>query len=341
MSGGVWVVPVGEKTDAVVDEAHRVAELLGEVGDRPPVVVVGFGDPEAAAYESVPPDEAVGLVAETGAVRTSAATVTDRVRALAELAAERDPAVILTESTPDGDDLMTGFAGQVGGACVTNCLVRVRDGELLAGRRVYEGRAYAELDVDGTPALSVHTETLGTPEQRPSGPPETTTREIDGTGDGGVRHLTELEIPERDLSRAQTIVAGGRGLGGPDGFEPVRDLADAVGGALGASRPPADEGWVPYDRQIGVTGKEIEPELYVPCAISGDPYHMRSVTAEHLVPINRDSEARIFDFADLGIAGDVFEYAPAIAAAIRDARQQDSDQQSAVPDGGESEVQDD
>jgi electron transfer flavoprotein alpha subunit len=336
MTGGVWVVRVGDDTDAVVDEAHRIADLLGETGSRPPVVAVGFGDPESAADDRVPPDEAVGIVAGDRSLRTSAATVAGRAAALADLAAERDPVAVLAESTPDGDDLVAALSERIGGACVTDCLVRVREGELLAGRGVYEGRAYAEIDVEGTPALSVSTEALGTPDDRPADPPETTRHDVTLDGDRRIRHLAELEIPERDLSRAQVIVAGGRGLGGPDGFEPVRDLADAVGGALGSSRPPADDGWVPYDRQIGVTGKEIEPELYVPCAISGDPYHMRSVTADHLIPINRDPEARIFDFADLGVVGDVFEVAPAIADAVREARQQE-EQQSTVADGGTAE----
>jgi electron transfer flavoprotein alpha subunit len=335
MTGGVWVVPVGDDTDAVVDEAHRIADLLSETGPRPPVVAVGFGDPESAAYDHVPPDEAVGIVARDRSLRASAATVAGRAAALTDLAAERDPVLVLAESTPDGDDLVAALSERIGGACVTDCLVRVREGELLAGREVYEGRAYAEIEVGGTPALSVSTGVLGTPDDRDVGP-ETTRYEGAPDGDRRIRHLAELDIPERDLSRAQAIVAGGRGLGGPDGFEPVRDLADAVGGALGSSRPPADDGWVPYDRQIGVTGTEIEPELYVPCAISGDPYHMRSVTADHLIPINRDPEARIFDFADLGVVGDVFEVAPAIADAVRAARQQD-EQRSTVADGGTAE----
>jgi electron transfer flavoprotein alpha subunit len=334
MTGGVWVVSVGDNTDAIIDEAHRIADLLGEDRPRPPVVAVGFGDPEMSAYDRVPPDEAVGIVAEGQSLQTSAATVDARAGALADLAAERDPAAVLTESTPDGDDIVAALSGRIDGACVTDCLVRVRDGELLAGRRVYEGRAYAEIDVDGTPSLSVHTASLGTPDERPAVPPETSRHEVTLDGHPGIRQVAELEIPERDLSRAQVIVAGGRGLGSPDGFEPVRDLADAVGGALGSSRPPADDGWVPYDRQIGVTGKEIEPELYIPCAISGDPYHMRSVTADHLIPINSDPEARIFGFADLGIVGDVFEIAPVIADAVREAAKPEGEQKSTVADGG-------
>jgi electron transfer flavoprotein alpha subunit len=316
----LWVVPVGDGTDAVLDEAHRVADLLGETDNRPPVVAVTFAGTDRESYDAVPPDEVLALEPAQGSFGAGAATVGDRVTALSHVADEREPRAVLAASRPDGDDLVARLAARLGGACVTDCLVRVRDGEVLAGRAVYEGRAYAEYDFEATPTLSVNAEALGTPETRPSEPPETTRFEVPlDVAQGAVRHVATLDIPEQDLARAQVIVAGGKGLGGPEGFEPVRDLADAVGGAVGASRPPADEGWVEYDRQVGVTGKEIAPELYVPVAISGDPYHMRSVTAEHLIPINTDPSARIFKFASLGIVGDAFEYAPTIAARIREA----------------------
>jgi len=293
----LWVVPVGDGTDAVLDEAHRVADLLGETDNRPPVVAVTFAGTDRESYDAVPPDEVLALEPAQGSFGAGAATVGDRVTALSHVADEREPRAVLAASTPDGDDLVARLAARLGGACVTDCLVRVRDGEVLAGRAVYEGRAYAEYDFEATPTLSVNAEALGTPETRPSEPPETTRFEVPlDVAQGAVRHVATLDIPEQDLARAQVIVAGGKGLGGPEGFEPVRDLADAVGGAVGASRPPADEGWVEYD-----------------------PYHMRSVTAEHLIPINTDPSARIFKFASLGIVGDAFEYVPTIAARIREA----------------------
>jgi electron transfer flavoprotein alpha subunit len=335
MTGDIWVVPTGDNVDAVIEEAHRIADLLGENNVRPPVVAVGFEAFDAETYEDVPPDEVVTIVADKISFKKSAASVGDRVAALADLAYQREPTAVLTESTPDGDDIVAELSAQIDGSCVTDCLVRVSEDNLLAGTQVYSGRAYAEINLDTTPTLSLNTEALGTPEERQSGAPETTRYEVRLDTDRRVRHLVDLEIPEQDLSRAQVIVAGGRGLKNSEGFEPVRDLADAVGGALGASRPPADNGWVEYDRQIGVTGKEIEPELYIACAISGDPYHMRSVTADHMIPINNDPEARIFDFADLGIVGDTFDYAPAIAEAVREAQKEAGTQQSTVADGGQ------
>ena len=155
--------------------------------------------------------------------------------------------------------------------------------------------------------MTLNTEALGTPPELPAGSPEERTVEVTVGSDDRIRHVETFEVPEEDLAKARRIVAGGFGLGTPDGFDLVRELADTLGAAVGASRPPSDEGWIPYDRQIGVTGKEIDVELYLPVAISGDSYHMRSVNAEYLIPINTDPEARIFNFADIGIVGDAYE----------------------------------
>jgi len=334
MTGGIWVVTGGGDDGKILDEAHRVAGLLGESEDRPAVVAISFeGTDDAEAIEAASPDEVVRFQAETGDLPPGAASTADRVGALAALADERDPRAVLTESTPDGDDLVARLAHRIGGGCVTDCLLRVREDRLLAGRVVYEGRAYGEFAFEnGLPVVSVTTDVLGTPTAR-DGEPTTTERSLSVAG-SGIEHVETLDIPEQDLSKAQTIVAGGQGLGSADGFGTIEELADAIGGAVGSSRPPADDGWVPYDRQIGVTGKEIDTELYVACAISGDPYHMRSVTSEHLLAINTDPDARIFNFADLGIVGDVYEYGPALADAIRDARDEGAAPEAVETDGG-------
>jgi electron transfer flavoprotein alpha subunit len=346
MTGSLLIVP-DEADVALVDEARRLAEQLADEGGapasapdadadlnadadpgssdapdgRPTVVAValdGVVDPAAIADSA--PDEVVHLVRSAGAFATGAAGVSVRAAALASLVADEHPTAVLLPDSPDGDDLAAATARRVRGGCVTDCLLRVRDGELLAGRAAYGGRAYAEISFEGgPPVVTLNTEALGSPASAPAASPRERTVEVSVEDGSGVRRLGVVDVPEQDLSRARRIVAGGYGLGGPDGFEVVEDLADALGAAVGASRPPADEKWVPYDRQIGVTGKEIDVELYVPLAISGDSYHMRSVNADTLVPINTDPDARIFTFADLGVVGDAYEYAPAVAAAIRQA----------------------
>ncbi len=315
MTDELWVIATGDQLGTLIAEAHRLADRLETTGDRPTVLAVGFGA-DGLPERTVRPDDAAVLVPTDAEFGSGATAVRPRVDALAWLARNRSPRVVLAEHTPDGDDIVSRLGTRLGGSCVTGCLVRIREDELLAGRPAYEGRAYAEFNCDPPAVLSVDTEPLDTP--RSTQPlPEPTQYEtpIEATNPN-MKQGEVLSIPEQDLSRARRVVAGGRGLGGPAGFEPIRELQAALGATLGASRPPADDGWVAYDRQIGVTGTAIDPELYVACAISGDPYHLRSVSAEHLIAINTDPDARIFDVANLGIVGDATEIAPAIADAV-------------------------
>ena len=341
MTGAILIVPESDDV-ALLEEAHRLAEELAETdGDSPAVVAVAFEglvDPDELA--SANPDEVVHVVRD-GDEQFAAGAAGVRARAEALVAVADDPRVVLLPDTADGADLAAATARRLRSGCVTDCLLRVRDGELTAGRQAYGGRAYAELSFEGgPPVVTLNTEALGSPAAPPTGSPSVREVEVGVADDDRLRHVETFDVPEADLAKARRIVAGGFGLGGPDGFEVIEDLADAVGAAVGASRPPSDEGWVAYDRQIGVTGKEIDVELYVPCAISGDSYHMRSVNAEYLIPINSDPDARIFNFADIGIVGDAYEYAPALANAIRDAKAEaesepGTGETEAVGDGGE------
>jgi len=120
------------------------------------------------------------------------------------------------------------------------------------------------------------------------------------------------------IEEARIIVAGGRGVGGPDGFRVVEELADVLGGAVGATRAAVDAGWIPYAQQIGQTGKIVKPALYVALGISGAIQHKVGMqTADTIVAVNRDPDAPIAEFADLLVVGDLFEVVPAIVAALR------------------------
>jgi electron transfer flavoprotein alpha subunit len=237
---------------------------------------------------------------------------------LVRLAQEHQPAVFLIGASNRGRELAPYVAAKLGVGLAADCTeIGVDGGSLVATRPALAGNVMAKIAYgDARPQMA----TL----RRRVFPP----LEPDASRDGQVitasAVLAEDDIAtkviefvaqegEVNLTDANIIVSGGRGVGGPEGFEPVRALADALGAAMGASRAAVDAGWIPYAHQVGQTGKTVQPDLYIAAGISGAIQHLAGMkTSKVIVAINKDTEAPIFKVASYGVVGDLFKIVPAL-----------------------------
>ena len=231
--------------------------------------------------------------------------------------------VILLSNTPSGWDVAPRIAAGLDAGFVSDCSdVADEAGTLVFKRRIFNGRLDAQVRVKSDVIVAT---------MQPGA-----TEPFDGSSDGSVTKLEvsltsdkakfiEIKIPETtgaDLSKADIIVSGGRGMGAAEKFnEVLQPLADALGGAVGASRPVVDAGWLPHQYQVGSSGQIVAPKLYIAAGISGAIQHLVGMKGSNfIIAINKDPDAPIFEVADLGAVGDLFEIVPALTKAVQQAK---------------------
>ena len=239
--------------------------------------------------------------------------------ALVAAAAKVEPRVIVLAATVAGKELGAWCAARLGRGLVADAVEAHMDGEVLVARKpTYAGKAQATIGVAGPAVLSVRPNAVP-----PVAHARDAAREVLEVAVPAARiALDRIEAPtshQIELTEADVIVSGGRGVGGADRWQVILDLADALGAAHGASRAVCDAGWRPHAEQVGQTGKTVAPKLYVACGISGAIQHLAGMSSSKvIVAINKDAEAPIFKVADYGIVGDLHEVAPLLTAAARE-----------------------
>ena len=246
--------------------------------------------------------------------------------ALETLCKEASPRVVLIARTDTGRELGPRLAFRLGVGMAQDCLEVSMDAaekRLLANRPVYGGNAIAVVSCDQTPQIAaIRPKAYEPAEADPSRQGEIISFPVELDASQARTQVVDTVLEEAEgvkLEDARIVISGGRGLGGPEPFAHLEELAKIMGGTVGASRAAVDSGWVPSSYQVGLTGKTITPDLYITVAISGASQHMAGCSgAKVIVAINKDAEANIFKEARYGVVGDWETVLPALTEAIRE-----------------------
>jgi electron transfer flavoprotein alpha subunit len=293
-------------------ELLTIARRLGE----PSAVFVGSGF-----------DAAKDTLAKFGAekvYRVEAPEVTQylvvpQAELLAQLVSEKSPAAVLVSSSTEGKEIAARLAIKTGSGIITDAVdVQAADGGVRTTQSVFAGSYTVEATVtQGTPIIAVKPNSA-TPEEAPAAAADEV---VDFTPSDAAKGATITDTKPKaasgrpELTEAAIVVSGGRGTGGD--FSKVEAFADALGAAVGASRAAVDAGWYPHSSQVGQTGKQVSPQLYVACGISGAIQHRAGMqTSKTIIAVNKDNEAPIFELVDFGVVGDLFNVLPQATEAV-------------------------
>ena len=327
MSDGTGILVVGELADgapiSATLEALAAARALSDAlgGEQVVVLLPGEAAADASQIAITYGADAVYTVQDPALAGGSP----EALAAAAEAAvAHAGPRFVIGSKTITGRDVMPRLAFRLGTALAQDCTALAVDanGRLLATRPTYGGNTEATVVCLGTPAVAaLRVQSVDALEPDPSRTGEATELGVSLEGAVRLRTVERVEATTEGvrLEDARVVVSGGRGLGGPEPFAQLDELASLLGGAVGASRAACDAGWAPSSYQVGLTGKTVTPELYFAIGISGASQHLAGCSnARNIVAINKDAGANIFKEARFGVVGDWQKVLPAFVEQLHE-----------------------
>lgn len=303
------------------EAAHAASKLAAELGGEAVALAIGKGAgaiaPSLGAYGT----KKVYAVEDDRLAHYST-TAYSKIVAAAVGSIQAD--VVIMPASAMGKDLAPRVAVKLKAGLAADCIaLKGEGGSILATRPVYAGKGQIDVAIKSPKKVITIRPNVFSPTGSNGAEASVETLAADLQDSDFSSRVTGVSVAvagRPDLTEANIIVSGGRGLGGPENFKMVEELADTLGAAVGASRAVVDAGWRPHDDQVGQTGKTVSPSLYVAVAISGAIQHLAGMSSsKYIVAINKDKDAPIFQVADYGIVGDAFEIVPEFTIQLKKA----------------------
>ena len=324
MAEGIWFIAEardGELRKVSYEVASAARRLADAAGSSVTGVLVGFGVAALAEKLGAYGADKV-LVADDESVKDYDAKAYARL--IAKMVQDGAPAVMILPASVQGKDLSARLAARLGVGLAMDCLdLSLNDDKkLVAKRPIYAGKALAELLPAGDPQMATtRPNVMSLLEPDESKKPEVVSVAVDlAASDFGARvaSIEKDSSGKIELTEADIIVSGGRGMKGPENYNILEEMAEVLGAAVGASRSAVDAGWRPHTDQVGQTGKVVSPNLYIACGISGAIQHLAGMSSSKvIVAVNKDPEAPIFQKADYGVVADLFEAVPIMTQELK------------------------
>ena len=309
----VWViaeVKEGKLKKVTLELLSKGQELASKLGGSLEGVLAGSG--------------VEGLAAEMGRYGASKVYVADDAalavfngeayaNVIAKLIEENKPQVVLIGASINGKDLAPRLSAKLGAGLASDCTeIGIADGKLTAKRPIFAGKAFASVAFKSDIQIATVRPNV-TPVAEPKDSAAEVVKATPAIGDvkSKIVDTVMAAAGKIELTEANVIVSGGRGMKGPENYPLIEEMAKVLGAAVGASRAAVDAGWRPHSDQVGQTGKTVNPSLYIACGISGAIQHLAGMSSSKcIVAVNKDAEAPIFKVADYGIVGDLFNVVP-------------------------------